>query len=277
MLNRPVRESVDWASLQALGVLGLDEIALRKGHRDFVTSASARPPNGALTVVAVLPDRSPRDRAGLLGLHCLKRLQATRTRVCTARYDGDIHAARAALPRARVVIDRLHVPASLTSPVLAHCASKRSSGCRPRCPKTRMPRSRGTWWPFRKPWANLTPEEREQLDRRFAHAPALKAAHRLREVLTLSFDAPLTQARARDYLEAWGSLVKASRRTCCDSFLTTLDERRDAITHDFLDRQSSGFVAGLNHQIKVLKRRCYGIFSPARLLQRRHLDRAGYR
>src|SRR3990172_9168553 len=50
ILNRRVAQAVDWASLKALGVLGLDEIALKKGHRDFVTIVSAQPPGGALTV-----------------------------------------------------------------------------------------------------------------------------------------------------------------------------------------------------------------------------------
>jgi transposase len=45
----------------------------------------------------------------------------------------------------------------------------------------------------------------------------------------------------------------------------------------FLDRQTSGFVEGLNNKIKVLKRRCYGLLNPARLFQRLHLDLAGYR
>jgi len=50
----------------------------------------------------------------------------------------------------------------------------------------------------------------------------------LREILTLIFDAPLTKAEACDYLEGWASLVKASRLTCFDGFLTTLDERLDS-------------------------------------------------
>jgi hypothetical protein len=37
-----------------------------------------------------------------------------------------------------------------------------------------------------------SPEEQEKLNRLLAHAPALKAAHMLREVLTLIFDTPLT-------------------------------------------------------------------------------------
>ena len=45
---------------------GLDEIALKKGHRDFVTIVSAQPPGGALTVLAVLPDRCKETVKGFL-------------------------------------------------------------------------------------------------------------------------------------------------------------------------------------------------------------------
>jgi transposase len=111
----------------------------------------------------------------------------------------------------------------------------------------------------------------------FTHAPTLKVAYPLREVLTLIFEQPLSKTRARAYLDAWASLVKDSGLTGFDSFLTILESRLDEITNYFLDRQSSGFVAGLNHTIKALKRRCYGIFSPGHLFQRLHLDLAGYR
>jgi transposase len=87
----------------------------------------------------------------------------------------------------------------------------------------------------------------------------------------------LSKARARAYLDAWASLVKDSALTCFDRFLTPLQSHLDAITNYFLDRQTSGFVEGLNHKIKVLKRRCYGIFSPGHLFPRLHLDLAGYR
>ena len=44
ILNRRVAQVVDWASLKTLGVLGLDEIALKKGHRNFVTMRRALSP-----------------------------------------------------------------------------------------------------------------------------------------------------------------------------------------------------------------------------------------
>jgi hypothetical protein len=48
ILDRHVAREVDWTRFTALRVLGLDEIALTKGHRDFVTIVSARAPDGAL-------------------------------------------------------------------------------------------------------------------------------------------------------------------------------------------------------------------------------------
>ena len=49
----------------------------------------------------------------------------------------------------------------------------------------------------------------------------------------------------------------------------------DEITNYFLDRQTSGFVEGLNNKIKVIKRRCYGIRKVETLFQRIWLDLEG--
>jgi transposase len=43
----------------------------------------------------------------------------------------------------------------------------------------------------------------------------------------------------------------------------------------FKARRNSGFVEGLNNKIKVLKRRCYGLFNTESLFQRLFLDLQG--
>ena len=50
----------------------------------------------------------------------------------------------------------------------------------------------------------------------------------------------------------------------------------DEIANYFLDRQTSGFVEGLNNKVKVIKRRCYGILNVKHLFQRISLDLSGY-
>jgi transposase len=52
---------------------------------------------------------------------------------------------------------------------------------------------------------------------------------------------------------------------------------RDKITNYFIGRETSGFVEGLNNKIKVIKRRCYGIYNLGRLFQHIWLDVQGRR
>ena len=56
------------------------------------------------------------------------------------------------------------------------------------------------------------------------------------------------------------------------ALLENLSNRMEEITNYFIDRQSSGFVEGLNNKIKVIKRRCYGILNIKHLFQRLYLD-----
>jgi transposase len=51
----------------------------------------------------------------------------------------------------------------------------------------------------------------------------------------------------------------------------------DEITNYFLERQTRGFVEGFNNRIKVMKRRCYGIFKVNRIFQRLTLYLHGYK
>jgi transposase len=61
-----------------------------------------------------------------------------------------------------------------------------------------------------------------------------------------------------------------------ECFLGTIDRWMDEITNYFRGRQTSGFVEGFNNRVKVLTRRCYGIFNVGRLFQRLTLDLHGY-
>ncbi len=56
ILDRYIPSGIDWTALPALPVLGLDEIALTKGHGNFVLIVSARVED-ALSILAVLKDR----------------------------------------------------------------------------------------------------------------------------------------------------------------------------------------------------------------------------
>ena len=136
---------------------------------------------------------------------------------------------------------------------------------------------KGALWAFRKRCADLLPDERAVLDHLFALAPSLKVAYTLREDLTLIFDTAPGKNKAKRLLRDWQAKVRASALDCFDTFLDTLDHFWNEITNYFVDFQSSGFVEGLNNKLKVLKRRCYGLFNLNHLFQRIFLDLEGYR
>ena len=85
-----------------------------------------------------------------------------------------------------------------------------------------------------------------------------------------------TKAEAIEQLRAWIEKVRASGLVCFDAFLTLLETHLDGIANYFRDRYTSSFVEGINNKLKVLKRRCYGIFNVNHLFQRLTLDIEGY-
>ena len=74
----------------------------------------------------------------------------------------------------------------------------------------------------------------------------------------------------------WIVNVKASRLSCFNRFIVTLEKYRIEIVAYFKGRCTSGFVEGFNNKVKVLKRRCYGIFDERSMFRRLFLDCCGY-
>jgi transposase len=275
IVDRHIACRVNWDQFQRLDVLGLDEIALKKGHRDYVVIVSARLASGRVTVLAVLPDR---EKATIKQfLHSIpKRLRRTIHTVCTDMYPGYVNAAKEVLGSAIVVVDRYHVAQAYRD-----CADtlrrKELKRLKNELPKEEYAQIKGAMWPFRKKATDLAQNEQDVLDRLFEYSPNLKLAYILREELTAIFEQDLTKAQATWKIKSWQKRVETSELTCFDTFLTTLNHYMDEITNYFLNRHTSGFVEGLNNKIKVLKRRCYGILNLDHLFQRLFLDLEGYR
>jgi transposase len=274
IINRYVNPQVDWLQFEQLEVIGLDEIALKKGHQDYVVIVTARLRDGQVRVLAVLPDREKETVKAFLA-RIPTRLQRTIHTVCTDMWKAYINAAKEVLGEAVVTIDRFHVAQHYRN-----CADSLRKQELKRL-KTELSADeyaliKGTMWPFRKKPAELHPQEAELLERLFGYTPSLKLAYDFREALTTIFEKDLSKTAATQAIKTWRQAVETSALTCFDPFLTTLDTYLDEITNYFLHRNTSGFVEGLNNKIKVLKRRCYGLFNLDHLFQRLFLDLEGY-
>jgi len=274
IVERWISREVQWGEVKRVRILGLDEIALKKGHRDFVVIVTGKATSDEVKVLAVLPDRKKQTVKQFLETMPRRIKRAIRT-VCTDMYEGFILAVKEVLGKAQVVIDRYHV-AKLYRAGADHLRTHELRRLKQELSKDDYAKLKGAMWPFRKRTADLEVEEQELLKRLFTHTPALQQAYEYREQLTSIFDAPLSKDAAIRQLTAWQQEVRASGLNCYDGFLQTLEKGMEEISNYFLARQNSGFVEGLNNKIKVLKRRCYGIFNLSHLFQRLFLDLEGY-
>jgi transposase len=275
LVDRWISREVNGAEVKGMKILGLDEIALKKGHRDFVVIVTARSATEEVKVLAVLPDRKKETVRQFLESMPKRVKRAIRT-VCTDLYEGFITAVKEVLGRAQVVADRYHV-AKLYREGADHLRKQELRRLKRDLPKEQYEEVKGAMWAFRKNKAELETDEHAVLQRLFAYAPDLQRAYTYREQLTAIFEQELSKEEAKQEIKQWRRRVTASGLQCYESFFTTLDNWLEEITNYFLHRHNSGFVEGLNNKIKVLKRRCYGIFNLAHLFQRLYLDLEGYR
>jgi len=279
-MRRRVRTCVDWNEFDELGVIGIDEIALRKGRKNYVAIITSQQPDGHVVVLAALPDRKKETVRQFLE-DIPPRLWPTMATVCTDMWDGYVNAAKefaAAHPDVslKVVTDRYHVAKNYRDCVDTLRKSEYRR-LKKELSAVEYEDVKGTMWIVRKNHQDLASDERARLRALFKLTPRLKLAYTLREELTAIFEMPLTKARAQIRLRKWADKVHRRSLTCFNSFLTTLDNWFDEISNYFLDHLNSGFVEGLNNKIKTLKRRCYGILNITTLFQRLYLDLDGYR
>jgi len=274
IIDRHIQGEVDWKQFVRLDVLGIDEISLKKGHRDFVAIVTGRLAD-EIHILGVLADRKKSTvKTFLSGMP--RKLRKTIKVVCSDMYDGFIHAAQEVFgKRVNIVIDRFHV-AKLYRKGLDTLRKHELHRLKQALSAEEYKQLQGVMWTLRKREDQVTSADKEQLDRLFLHAPQLKVAYDLCNALTEIFERHMTKRRAKYALKHWMKCVKGSTIHCFDTFVTTLEKWLDEIANYFLERQTSGFVEGLNNKIKVIKRRCYGILNVTHLFQRIHLDLSGY-
>ena len=179
------------------------------------------------------------------------------------------------LPRAHIIIDRFHVARAYR-----HCADQvrrvELKLIKQKLSKKEYEKIKGAMWPFRKSFEQLTDSEWELLQRLFTYSTKLKEAYILREELTEIFERQYSPKGAKCAIRAWCKRVRQSKISQFESFLNTIETWLDPIANYFLERLTSSFVEGFNNRVKVLKRRCYGIFDVDHLFQRLTLDLHGY-
>jgi transposase len=274
MINRSISKIVDWNKIEGLSTLGIDEISLKKGHQSFVVVISSIH-KGKQQIIGLLKGRKKETVKQFL-LTIPEELKKTVKWICSDMYEGYINASKEIFGKeTKIVVDRFHVAKLYRSKLDAlrkqemKCLKKTLSAIEYKGLK-------GAMWALRRSSSELSEKERDCLNLLFRYSEVLEKAYTYSEQLTQIFNDSVSRASGIRRLKSWIKAVNASSIDCFSGFIHTLHRHFDDIANYFILRKSSGFVEGLNNKIKVIKRRCYGIFRLDHLFQRIFLDIQGY-
>ena len=219
-LERRIASSVDWTTLAGIEILGLDEIALRKGQGHYVTLVTGRFPDGEIAILGVLPGHEKAVVVEYLRLIPRRILQALQA-VCCDLWEAYIEAVREEIPTVRIVADRFHVARHYRE-AADQIRKTELQRLKTELPKEEYQKLNGSFRAFRKNAQDLSKEERKTLRGFFAYSPCAKQAYDLREELTAIYDMNLSKKQAQAKIRRWILQVEKSDLSCFENFIRLL-------------------------------------------------------
>lgn len=235
--------------LEGVRALGIDEIALKKGHKDFVCVLVN------LETGEVIDILENRTKEFLIAY--FKRLgQAFCDGIevfSSDMWEGYINTAEALFPNADIVVDRFHFFAHLQKAV---------DNCRKTLRKE-FPNAeelKKVKWLFLRNHENLSDKQKEQLNKLLSNHDyvLLKEAYEAKENFRAILEEDLTIQQADDLLTKWVLLTLGKKNKYLDKFIKTFNNWYPYILNYFKGRWSNGMVEGINNRIKMMKRRAFG-------------------
>lgn len=229
--------------------LGIDEISLKKRHKQFILVISDLDRN---CVIAVLEERHKEQlEAWFDALSDEQRQQISE--VSMDMWAPYRQAVEAKLPQAAIVADRFHLMQNLNRAV----TSARRDLQRNAAPEVKE-QLKGSRWLLVKNQETLSAQELENLEQLYAISPELQQLHLLKEAFRDIFQAPQDWDDAVWALAEWIDRVQARGLQKLDAFINTLENWAIPILNYFNQRTTQGFVEGMNNKLKLIMRRGYG-------------------
>lgn len=230
-------------------VLGIDEISLKKRHKQFALVLSDLERR---CVIAVLPGREKERLEKWLS--ALSEAERKAIQVVSIDMWTPYRAAvQAKLSHADIVADRFHVMKQLNERLtqLRRAVQRRADEATQEVLK-------GSRWLLVKNRDELKPEEEARLMEVLAASPELRTAYLLKEEFRTIFEKINDPQQAERFLQAW--IWKANRTgdRYFAKFVNTLRNWWTEILKYFGERVTNGFVEGINRAIRAIIGRAYG-------------------
>lgn len=177
--------------------------------------------------------------------------------VTTDMWDAFVGAARAAFgARVTITIDRFHVMKNFQE-----CLTAARRALQRQLSGPEREQLKGSRWQWVTNPENLTDQQRQQLQALKRQFPSLGQLADQREALRAIFDdRGITKPSAgRQRLRAWMTQVQALGLAALDRFCRTLRNWLEPIANYFVSRGSNGRTEGLNHGLRAILWRAFGM------------------
>jgi len=280
IINRNIKTNINWMEIKPT-IIGLDEIALRKGHSHYVTIISDLSDNKKIKILGVVDGNSKKDILPFLQSipkEILLSLEGV-TIDMGASYFSAFKELIDDVDRFNriITIDRFHVAKLLGDKV----DKERKKVVKKlkiefENDDDKLESIKRTMWPFRHHRDDLSKDENDRLEKLFELAPSLKECYKLREELYKIFELEgISKEEAKEEIDEWcekANLFETKGFNPFTSFIKTYRNFEENILNYFTNRLSSGPVEGLNNKIKVIKRRGFGFRNIANFAKRLFLD-----
>ena len=217
--------------------LSLDEIAMRKGHKNFKTVVSDI---DKAKLIEVINGHNTEAIIEKLMDQPIEIREAVEE-VSIDMWGGFTKVIQEVFPRAKIVTDRFHVMKPLIKE-LKKIANQ--VGIKGFDKKSLLLRNQD----------NLNSEQLEELNKLLCQSTRLRKAHEYKEEFREIYENSETVESGKEKFTKW--LKKAS--LVYGQVITTITNHLDSICNYFLSHASSGVMEGINNKIKQIKRQAYG-------------------
>jgi len=257
IFQRYTAQELQHREVSVVRVVGMDEFALKKGHRHFATVIVDLE---HVEIIDILEYREPeklityfKDR----GQEWCGRIEV----FCSDMWQGFIGTARAVFPNATIVVDRFH---------FFHYLNKAVDNQRKQLRKKFKQQDdfKRLKWALLKNPADLTADEKKKLARAFFLAPELKQLYEHKEKRRTLFDQHITREQAEAHLDRWVEEAQKLNNKYLNSFIKTLNNWKEYVLNYFTHRFTTSIIEGINNSIKVIKRMGYGFRNVGNFKQR---------
>ena len=246
------RQAVRPSCRQGVRVLGVDEISLRKGHKQYALVLSDLERR---VVIAVLPNRRKDKFEKWLDDLRQEGRRAIKV-VSMDMWKPYRQAVRNKLTHAEIVADRFHVMKQLNHQIdlLRRALQKIAT----QTDEALYQALKGNRWLLLKNRSKLKPDQEAQLCAILDASEELRTIYLLKEEFRTICDKIKDKAQAERFLLAWSWKAVATGSRYLIRFVLTLRNWWHEFLNYFDDRVTQGFVEGINRAIRGIINRAFG-------------------